>query len=131
MILVLHPVFCCCCCCFSKAIILFLNFVFADVHPLERSLSNHSPEVISQNLQENTFARVFFNKAAGGACNFIKKETLAQVFSCEICEIFKNSNFGEHLRIASASDSRLIQTSFRDVCMTLSNIHDGVFLVPL
>ena len=24
------------------------------------------------------------------ACNFIKKETLAQVFSCEFCEISKN-----------------------------------------
>ena len=24
------------------------------------------------------------------ACNFIKKESLAQVFSCEFCKIFKN-----------------------------------------
>ena len=24
-------------------------------------------------------------------CNFIKKETLAQVFSCEFCEISKNT----------------------------------------
>ena len=37
---------------------------------------------ISQNSQENTCARVFF---------FIKKETLAQVFSCEFCEISKNT----------------------------------------
>ena len=29
----------------------------------------------------------FFNKVAGKACNFIKKETLTQVFSCEFCEI--------------------------------------------
>ena len=29
--------------------------------------------------------------------NFIKKETLAQVFSCEFCEIFKNTFFAEHL----------------------------------
>ena len=27
------------------------------------------------------------------ACNFIKKETLAQVFSCEFCEISKNIFF--------------------------------------
>ena len=26
-------------------------------------------------------------------CNFIKKETLAQVFYCEFCEIFKNTFF--------------------------------------
>ena len=25
------------------------------------------------------------------ACNFIKKETLAQVFSCEFCEIYNNT----------------------------------------
>ena len=25
--------------------------------------------------------------------NFIKKETLAQVFSCEVCEIVKNTYF--------------------------------------
>ena len=29
----------------------------------------------------------------GAACNFIKKETLAQVFSCEFCEISKNTFF--------------------------------------
>ena len=27
------------------------------------------------------------------ACNFIKKETLAQVFSCEFCKISKNFFF--------------------------------------
>ena len=30
------------------------------------------------------------------ACNFIKKETLVEVFSCEFCEIFKNTFFTEH-----------------------------------
>ena len=38
---------------------------------------------ILQNLQENSFARVSLLK------NFIKKETLTQVFSCELYEIFK------------------------------------------
>ena len=40
---------------------------------------------------------LFFNKVAGKACNFIKKETPTQVFSCEYCEIFKKTNFKEHL----------------------------------
>ena len=31
------------------------------------------------------------------ACNFIKKEALARVFSCEFCEIFKNTFFTKHL----------------------------------
>ena len=40
--------------------------------------------------------RLFFNKVAGlrpGTCNFIKKKTLAQVFYCQFCEIFKNAFF--------------------------------------
>ena len=39
-----------------------------------------------------------FNKVSGLASNFIKKETLAQVFSCEFYEISKNTFFTEHLR---------------------------------
>ena len=35
--------------------------------------------------------RLFFNKVAGLAWNFIKKESLAQVFSCEFCEIYNNT----------------------------------------
>ena len=45
---------------------------------------------ISQNSQENTCARVF-----------IKKETLAQVFSCGFCKIFINKFFTEHLRMTT------------------------------
>ena len=43
----------------------------------------------------------FFNKVAARlwpqACNFIKKETLVQVISCEFCEISKNTFFTEHI----------------------------------
>ena len=42
---------------------------------------------ISQNSQENTCA----------SCSFIKKETLAQVFSCEFCKISKNNFSTENL----------------------------------
>ena len=38
------------------------------------------------------------------AGKFIKKGTLAQVFSCEFCEIFKNTFFTEHLW-TTASDA--------------------------
>ena len=37
------------------------------------------------------------------ACNFIKKEILAQVFSCEFCEISKNTFFTEHLWSTSSA----------------------------
>ena len=47
---------------------------------------------ISQNSQENTCARFsFLKKLQADVCNFIKKETLAQVLSCEFCENFKNT----------------------------------------
>ena len=44
---------------------------------------------ISKNLQENTCVIVSFliKLQAEEACNIIKKETLAPVFSCEFCEI--------------------------------------------
>ena len=35
-----------------------------------------------------------FNKVEGAVCNFIKKLTLAQVLSCEFCEISKNTFSG-------------------------------------
>ena len=46
---------------------------------------------ISQNSQEN-------------ACNFIKKEALTQVFSCEFCEISKNT-FSYRTPLVAASVS--------------------------
>ena len=39
----------------------------------------------------------FLIKLQAWTCNFIKKEALAQAFSCEFCDIFKNIFFTEHL----------------------------------
>ena len=49
---------------------------------------------IPQNSQKNTCARVSFLIKLQEACNFIKKETLAQGFSCEFCGISKNTSGG-------------------------------------
>ena len=58
---------------------------------------------ISQNPQENTCVTVsFLIKLQLEVCNFIKKETLAQVFSCEFCEISKNIFFKKHLRVTAS-----------------------------
>ena len=46
---------------------------------------------ISQNSQENSFVRISF------LTKLQEKGTLAQVFSCEFCEISKNTFFTEHL----------------------------------
>ena len=47
---------------------------------------------MSQNSQENIKLQ-----AEAGACNFINKETLAQVFPCGFCKISKNTFFTEYL----------------------------------
>ena len=62
--------------------------------------SSH-PEVFCKKVVLRNFAKftgkdlcqsLFFNKVASlETCNFIKKETSAQVFSCEFCEISKNT----------------------------------------
>ena len=44
---------------------------------------------------------LFFNKVVEK--EFAKKETLAHVFSCEFCEISKNTFFAEHLWAAASA----------------------------
>ena len=59
---------------------------------------------ISQNSQENASPRVsFLIKMQAKAVNFTKNETLAQVFSREFCEIFKNTFVTEHLRATASA----------------------------
>ena len=59
---------------------------------------------ISQNSWENTCTKASLLIKFPEVCNFIKKETLAQIPPCEFCEIFKNISFTEHLWV-SASDN--------------------------
>ena len=71
---------------------------------------------ILQNLQENTCARVsFFNKA----CNFIERETLAQVFPCEFCKISK-STFCYRAPSVAASVFNYIKKRFQQL-LTFEN----------
>ena len=61
---------------------------------------------ISQNSEENTCARVpFLIKSQAETCNFIQKETLAQVFSSEFCEISKNTFSYRTPPVAASRDS--------------------------
>ena len=68
---------------------------------------------ISQNSQESACARAsFLVKLRVAGLQLSLKETLAQVFSGEFCEISRNSFFTEHLW-TTASD--LQKQSFADV----------------
>ena len=62
---------------------------------------------------QNSCARVsFLIKLQVEACSFIKKETLARVFSCEFCKISKSNFSTKHLRV-TVSDKYLIFLSIR------------------
>ena len=66
---------------------------------------------VSLDSQENTCARIsFLIKLQAQACNFIKKETLAQVFSCAFCKIFNNNSYYR---------TRLVATSENKNCYSL------------
>ena len=64
-------------------------------------------------IKKNVFLKILKKPQV---CNFIKKKTLAQVFSCEFFDIFKGRFFIELLRV-SASD-----------CSPPSGILDYIFL---
>ena len=50
------------------------------------------------NSRENSCVGVFFNKVAACGLHLYYRQIPAQLFSSEICEIFKNTYFEEHLR---------------------------------
>ena len=65
---------------------------------------------ISQNSHENICNRVsFLIKLQAKACNFINKETLAQVFSCEFCKISTNIFLTAHLRVTAPVERNIDQ----------------------
>ena len=74
---------------------------------------------ISQNLQENTRARVSFLIKLQEACNFIKKETLARVFSCEFCQIFKNIFSLRTLPLATSVNQAFIKNIWENQVLKL------------
>ena len=71
----------------------------------KRYIQKQSPGGVLQKKYSYKFAKFTgkhlcqsfsFNKVAGlrpKTCNFIKKETLSQVFTCQFCEISKNAFF--------------------------------------
>ena len=55
------------------------------------------------NTKTPVLKTVFFNKVRGlKACNFIKKRLQHNCFPVNVTKIFKNTYFGEHLRMAAS-----------------------------
>ena len=93
----------------------FKNFVCLFVYRSSHRICSLKNLVLKllQISQKNTCVRVsFLIKLQALVCNFIKKETMPQVFFCEFCKIFKNTFFIEHLRTtasAAASDLSILE----------------------
>ena len=83
---------------FADGNILFA-FVKTVLNLIELLISQkQSPRGVLKNFAKFTGKRlcqsIFFNKVADlRPADFIKRETVVQVFSCEFCEIFKNIFF--------------------------------------
>ena len=78
--------------------------------PLDKGRKLHRKNSHINNPEQKQPPEVLFKKGVLGsfaklqaACNFIKKETLALVFSCKFCEISKNTFFTEHLRATASA----------------------------
>ena len=70
---------------------------------------------ISQILQENTCAATSFLQEM--VCNFVKKDTPAQLLSSEFCKMFKNTLFTEHFRTtASGYRNNNMPRGFKTKC---------------
>ena len=67
----------------------------------------------SQNSQENTCSRDSFLIKA---CKFIKKESLAKVFSCKFCEISKNTFFYIYRTPPVAASKKYEKYLLRNIC---------------
>ena len=79
---------------------------------------------------------LFFNKVSGlkpQACNFIKKETLAQVFFCEFCEISKNTFSCRRPLVAASAFSMNARKSFvlnlKSLCLSF-HLLSFLFIKP-
>ena len=72
---------------------------------------------------------LFFNKVTGCGCNFVKKDTLTQVFSCEICENLRTpllaaSVLGKYLKKVNNEDTKAMLMGV--VLVSLLLIRTGV-----
>ena len=73
----------------------------SEIHYIKYThIGNHVNKciIIRSSQRRCSIKKVFLEILQNSQENFIKKESLAQVFSCEFCEISKNNFFTEQLR---------------------------------
>ena len=88
-----------------------------------KSTQKQPPEM----LKKKIFLKISQNSQFGRPYSFIKKGTLAQMFSSEFCEIFKGIFFAEHLW-TTASVNTKIWLQFRSKRRLKKKPHTVLFL---
>ena len=92
---------------FSKFEIMQWNGLFNNRNSHQRcSLRKGILRNFAKFRGKHLYQSLFFNKVAG---TFLKKETQAQVFSCEFCEISQNTFFIEHFWATASEERRLFK----------------------
>ena len=81
-----------------------IESITLKVWKLKSSNRSSRPEMFSKKGVLRNFAKFQKNTCTRDACNFIKKEVLAQAFSCQSCEFSKNT-FSYRTPLVAASDA--------------------------
>ena len=95
---------------FYPSILLINDKIINSFQPISKFRSSHRRcylkkvflKIFAKFTRKHRWQSLFFDEVAGGSCNFIKKETLSQVVSCEFCKIFKNNFLIERLRTTAS-----------------------------
>ena len=88
------------------------GYIFAEHFSRRRELMQKLPELLfKQSIRDDLQNTEAVVQSWPKACNFIRKETLTQVFSCQFCEIFKNTFFRRTPLVAASENS--YQSNFR------------------
>ena len=110
--------------CFSYRNISLINMTFPRMSLSKNWQSDRSslPEVFCKRCVLRNFAIFTGKHLCQSLCNFVKQETLAQVFSCEFCEISKNTFFHRTPLVAASGQNR---TLFAAPCIPVLELKMG------
>ena len=79
----------------------------------------------TQILRKTPVQESLFNKVAVLPATLFKKETLAQVFFCEFCQISKNTFFKEHVWVTASQHWIMLESLFFAHFNAVHNINEN------
>ena len=110
-----------------------LDYFSKNWSPPSMSRSSHQRSSLRKSVRRNftKCAKIFFLiKLQVSVCNFNKNETLAQVFSSEFCETFKNTSFIEHLWETASACQALLEFRIPSPAWWFSVISENMYPTP-